>query len=141
MSEDDTLGGGCRCGRLRFRLHGAPQAVNCCHCRNCQRITGSAFAVNAMYPTAQVETLGGWEDRDLLVEPDGGRQWRCADCGMLLFADHPMFGDAVRFVRVGTLDEGERVAPDTHYFTRSKHPWVVIPEGVTAWETLPPRPA
>ena len=55
LAPDEALAGGCRCGRLRYRVVGEPQAVNCCHCRDCQRITGSAFAVNAAFPTSQVE--------------------------------------------------------------------------------------
>lgn len=81
----------------------------------------------------------GWTDGDLMTDTGGGRAWRCLDCGVLLFTDHRAFGDALRFVRVGTLDTGERLVPDTHYFVRSKHPWVVIPDGLPAWETLPPR--
>ena len=131
--------GGCRCGRLRYRVVGKPQAVNCCHCRDCQRLTGSAFAVNAVYRTSHVELLGkNWGERDLLTDADGGRAWRCHACEVLLLADHPAFADALRFVRVGTLDEGEKLAPDAHYFVRSKHPWVVIPDGLPAWDTLPP---
>jgi hypothetical protein len=132
--------GGCRCGRLRYRVVGKPRAVNCCHCRDCQRLTGSAFAVNAVYPTPNVELLGtDWSERDLVTDTGGGRAWRCFACGVLLFADHPAFEDALRFVRVGTLDTGEHLAPDAHYFVRSKHPWVVIPDGLPAWDTLPPR--
>ena len=138
-APDDQLSGACRCGRLRYQVVGRPRAVNCCHCRDCQRLTGSAFAVNAVYSTAQVELLGSeWSEQDVATDSDGGRAWRCFDCGVLLFADHPGFGDALRFVRVGTLDAGERLVPDAHYFVRSKHPWVVIPDGVPAWQTLPP---
>lgn len=134
---EGALDGGCSCGRLRYRVTGAPQTVNCCHCRDCQRLTGSAFAVNAVYPAAQVETLGdGWSEGDVTAHADGGRSWRCGACATLLFSDHRMFRDH-RFVRVGTLDEGERLAPSAHYFTRSKHPWVTIPDGVPAWRTLP----
>ncbi|HZU51909.1 MAG TPA: aldehyde-activating protein, partial [Sphingomicrobium sp.] len=43
----------------------------------------------------------------------------------------------IKFVRVGTLDEGERIQPDAHFFVRSKHPWVVIPDGLPRFETLP----
>ncbi len=140
QAPDKPLAGGCFCGRLRYQLAGPPQAVNCCHCRDCQRLTGSAFAVNAVYLTSQLELLGtAWSERDLVTDPNGSRTWRCSSCGVLLFGDHPAFGDSLRFVRVGTLDEGEHLAPDAHYFTRSKHPWVVIPPGLPAWETLPPR--
>lgn len=133
----ESLEGGCACARLRFRITSAPIVVNCCHCRDCQRLTGSAFAVNAMIETARVEVLGGWLDRDRAGADPGGRRWRCADCGVLLYKDHRLFGDAMRFVRVGTLDHGERLSPDVHFFVRSKHPWVTIPDGVPQYETLP----
>ena len=136
------LAGGCFCGRLRHQVTGAPQAVNCCHCRDCQRLTGSAFAINAVYPSAQVALLGrGWDESCIAADADGARSWRCPECSVLLFAEHAAFGEALRFVRVGTLDTGERLTPDAHYFVRSKHPWVVIPDGLSAWQTLPPRPA
>ncbi|MBP0438298.1 GFA family protein [Tianweitania sediminis] len=133
--------GGCKCGRLRYRVFGQPRAVNACHCRDCQRLTGSAFAVNAMFATSAVEELGTtWTDADRVGIEPGNRQWRCVDCGVLLYADHPLFGDATRFIRVGTLDEGRELEPDAHYFVRSKHPWVVIPQGVPRFDTLPDRP-
>ena len=74
-----------------------------------------------------------------MVDADGGRAWRCYECGVLLFANHPMFGEALRFVRAGTLDKGEHLIPDAHYFVRSKHPWVMIPDGIPTFETLPQR--
>ena len=139
IAPDESLEGGCRCKRLRYRVVGRPRAVNCCHCRDCQQLTGSAFAVNAVYPTAQVELLGAeWGERDISTDPDGSRSWRCLECGVLLFGSHPVFGNTLRFIRAGTLDVGERLVPDAHYFVRSKHPWVVIPDGVPFWETLPP---
>lgn len=130
--------GGCYCGRLRYRVTGQPNAVNACHCRDCQRLTGSAFAINAMFKTRAVEELGeSWSHRDVVGAELGSRSWRCADCGVLLFADHPIFGDSMRFVRIGTLDDGRDLEPDAHYFVRSKHPWVVIPPGVPSYQTLP----
>ncbi|MBS9719916.1 GFA family protein [Tianweitania sp. BSSL-BM11] len=130
--------GGCLCGRLRYRVTGEPKAVNACHCRDCQRITGSAFAINAMFETASVETLGSsWSGHDQIGSEFGQRKWQCAECGVLLFADHPFYGDDMRFIRVGTLDHGEQIQPDAHYFVRSKHPWVVIPSGLPQYETLP----
>ena len=69
------------------------------------------------------------------VDADGGV--RCPDCRTFLWGLHPMFGEAIRFVRVGTLDEGERLPPDAHFFVRSKHPWISIPEGAPSFETLP----
>ena len=130
--------GGCHCGRLRYRLVREPIFVNCCHCRQCQRLTGSAFALNAMVEAEAIKRLGdAWSPADTRGDRPGHREWRCSDCGVLLFAEHPHFGAALAFVRVGTLDEAERLVPDAHYFVRSKHPWVVIPHGLPAYETVP----
>jgi len=138
---NDQLEGGCECGDVRYRITGAPIVVNCCHCRDCQRITGSAFAINAMIETGRVEVNKGEAQKSSLEREGSGdtHAWRCGHCQTLLYADHPMFGDAMRFVRVGTLDEGERLPPQAHFFVRSKHPWVTIPEGLPAFETLPEK--
>jgi len=52
------MDGGCACGQTRYRLRSAPLFVHCCHCRDCQRQTGSAFVVNALIETDRVEILG-----------------------------------------------------------------------------------
>lgn len=124
--------GGCECGVVRYRMTSDPIFVNCCHCRDCQKITGSAFAVNAMIEADRLEVTEG-EDR--LAINDGAA--RCARCLALLWAEHPQFGGSIKFLRVGTLDEGQAIAPDAHFFVRSKHSWIVIPAGMPAFEALP----
>jgi hypothetical protein len=124
--------GGCKCKRVRYRVSDTPIFVNCCHCRQCQALSGSAFAINAMIEADRVKTIAG---ADSIDETDG--EARCRACGTLLWATHRFFGEAILFLRVGTLDEGERVAPDAHFFLRSKHPWITVPEGVRRFETLP----
>lgn len=135
----ETHEGGCECGQVRYRMTSAPITVNCCHCRDCQRISGSAFALNAMIETDQVEIIAGEPVVSSLEREGSGttHAWRCGKCQTLLYADHPMLGDGVRFVRIGTLDAGERLVPDVHFFVRSKHPWIVVPAGVPMFETLP----
>ena len=51
--------GGCACGAVRYRLSSKPMFVNCCHCRDCQRQTGSAFVINAVIESAHIEILSG----------------------------------------------------------------------------------
>ena len=135
----ETVEGGCACGQVRFRMTSAPIVVNCCHCRDCQRISGSAFALNAMIETDRVEVTKGAPVESSLDRDGSGttRAWRCGNCETLLYADHPMVGDAMRFVRIGTLDRAERLSPDVHFFNRSKHPWVIVPDDVPSFETLP----
>jgi hypothetical protein len=62
----------------------------------------------------------------------GQKIWRCPKCRVALWSNYAGAGDAVRFVRVGTLDEPGRFPPDVHIFTSTKQPWVVIPPGVPA---------
>jgi len=123
--------GGCYCGAVRYRIIAEPIYVNACHCRDCQTLTGSAFAINAMIEDDRIERLTGTPERDELG------CFRCASCATLLWASHPMFGETIRFLRVGTLDQSEAIVPDAHFFVRSKHPWVTLPPSLPAFETLP----
>jgi hypothetical protein len=125
--------GGCECGSVRYRMNDEPIFVNCCHCRQCQKISGSAFAINGMIEHQRLELLEG-EDA---LGTEGGGGARCKKCRTLLWGEHPRFGDAIKFVRIGTLDESEHIKPDAHFFVRSKHPWVTIPEDLPQFEALP----
>ena len=129
-----TAEGGCTCGRVRFRLASRPLFVNCCHCRWCQRETGSAFAINAMIEADRVQLLAG--EPEAVDTPShsgkGQKIWRCPACRVAVWSNYAGFGDAVRFVRVGTLDSPDLLPPDIHIFTESKQPWVVLPPGKPA---------
>ena len=128
------LEGGCACGAVRYRLASEPLFVHCCHCLNCQRQTGSAFVINVLIEADRVEVLAG-EPQPIAVPRDGGgsqRIWRCPGCQIAVFSEYTR--REVLFVRAGTLDDPASVAPDVHIFTRSKLPWVVLPESVPAFE-------
>jgi len=125
--------GGCSCGAVRYRLTSDPLFVHCCHCLNCQRQTGSAFVVNVLIEADRVEVTG----EPQLVEvarDDGSTQeiFRCRSCQVALYSTYTY--PTVYFVRAGTLDEPASVSPDVHIFTRSKLPWVRLPEGARAFE-------
>jgi hypothetical protein len=121
--------GGCTCGFVRYRLARPPIIVHCCHCRWCQRETGAAFALNAMIEANEVALLAGEVDPVMTPSLSGRGQKisRCPRCRVALWSNYSGAGDAVHFVRVGTLDEPDRLPPDLHIFTASKQPWVVLP--------------
>ena len=131
---DDPLEGGCACGQVRYRLGSAPMFVHCCHCTSCQTETGTAFALNALIEPDRVELLAGEPEKvDTPSESGKGQAvFRCPACRIALWSNYGGAGDRVRFVRVGTLDEPGRLPPDIHIFTRSKLPWVRLPDGVPA---------
>jgi hypothetical protein len=128
------LAGGCDCGGVRYELTRAPLVVHCCHCRWCQRETGTAFALNAMVESEFVALTHG--EPDIVMTPSasgkGQRIARCPSCRIALWSHYAGGGDAVRFVRVGTLDSPDALSPDIHIFTSTKQPWVVLPPGARA---------
>ena len=130
-----ALEGGCACGALRYRLSCAPMFVHCCHCRDCQRQTGSAFVLNALIETDRITLLAGAPE-PVAVPTESGRPheiYRCGTCRTAVWSD---YGGrrALRFVRVGTLDDPAALPPDVHIYTRSKLPWIKLPEAVPAFE-------
>ena len=132
MSE--SFEGGCTCRAVRYRLVGQPLFVNCCHCRWCQRETGTAFALNAMIESDRVELLQGTPE--VVDTPSnsgkGQRIVRCPTCHVAVWSHYAGAGDKVKFVRVGTLDEPDRFPPGVHIFTTTKQAWVVLPPGIPA---------
>ena len=134
LAADLPLEGGCTCRAVRFRLAGRPLFVHCCHCTWCQRESGASFALNALIESERVELLSG--EPELVETPSasgaGQRIARCPRCRVAVWSHYAGAGDAIRFVRVGTLDEPGRLPPDIHIFTASKQPWVVLPSGTPA---------
>jgi len=130
--QQDVLEGRCTCGHVRYRISVEPMFVHCCHCRWCQRETGSAFALNALVESRGVVLLQG--STEIVDTPSasgkGQKIVRCPRCRVALWSHYAGAGMAVSFVRVGTLDEPDRVPPDIHIYTESKQPWVVLPEDV-----------
>jgi hypothetical protein len=131
MAEEKTqlLEGGCTCHAVRYLMTSKPLFVHCCHCRWCQRETGSAFAHNALIEADRVVLQSGAPEIVNIPTNSGKGQKiiRCAQCRIALWSNYAGAGEAFRFVRVGTLDEPDRLPPDIHIFTSSKQPWVMLP--------------
>ena len=126
--------GGCDCGTTRYRMESAPLFVHCCHCRWCQRESGASFALNALIEGDRVTELG---EPPLLVDTpsnSGAGQLiaRCPHCKVALWSAYSGAGPVIKFLRVGTLDNPDLVAPDIHIFTETMQPWMTLPAGVPA---------
>lgn len=127
--------GGCDCRAVRYRMTSAPLVVHCCHCRWCQRESGASFALNAMIEAERVVDLG--VAPDIVDTPSesglGQKIARCPHCRVAVWSHYAGSGPVVKFVRVGTLDEPDRLPPDVHIFTASRQPWVRLDERVPAF--------
>lgn len=135
-AEAVGLDGGCACGAVRYRMIRKPMFVHCCHCRWCQRESGAAFALNAMVETDCVTLLKGSPGAVPTPSQSGEGQtfFRCPTCRVALWSHYSGAGDAIAFIRVGTLDDPDRCPPDVHIYTASKQPWVILPAETPAFE-------
>jgi hypothetical protein len=134
---ETTRSGSCFCGAVRYRLTRPPMFINCCHCRDCQKQTGGAFAINALIERSCIELADGSQQPVCVtMKTDSGRPhdiYRCAACQTALWSDYGRRRVMV-FVRVATLDEGHDIEPDVHIFTQSKLPWVQLPPGARSFD-------
>lgn len=129
----NTLTGRCACGAICYRLRLPPIFVNCCHCDDCQRHTGSAFVINALIETDAIELSGGHPIATPVSRENGPHDiYRCAECQTALWSDYGHRPN-VRFVRVGTLEQPYEVRPGAHIFTRFKVKWLELPSGTPAF--------
>jgi hypothetical protein len=94
--------------------------------------------LNAVIESARVERLAG--EPEIVVTPSesgrGQKIARCPSCRVAVWSHYAQAGDAVSFIRVGSLDQPDRLPPDVHIYTASKQPWVVIPPGARAVEAF-----
>jgi hypothetical protein len=128
--------GGCDCKTVRYRVLTKPLFVHCCHCRWCQRESGSAFALNAMIESDRVVNLAAVPEIVHTPSASGiGQQIaRCPRCRLAVWSHYGGSGLVTKFVRVGTLDNPDLLPPDVHIFTASKQPWVTLSSDVPAFE-------
>jgi hypothetical protein len=128
--------GHCACDEVRYRVVGKPFAVHCCHCRSCQRETGSAFVINGLIETANVELIRG-APVEVHTPSDSGKGQliaRCPTCQVAVWSHYGGMRDKAAFVRVGTLENPDACPPQVHIFARSKQPWVALPAGEQAFD-------
>src|SRR5690606_746163 len=112
-----------------------PMIVHCCHCRWCQRETGSAFVINAVIEADRVALLHGRPE--VVPTPSysgkGQKIRRCPTCRAALWRNYAGGADPMHFVGVGALDTPDALPPDVHIYTMSKQPWVILPDNKPAF--------
>jgi hypothetical protein len=129
------LNGKCGCGAVSYTMKTRPIVVHCCHCTDCQRLTGSAFVLNAILEADQFECDGPVQ-KATFPTPSGKGQTvtRCAECGVAVFSSYLVREGKLRYIRVGTLDDPAACPPDVHIFTSTKLPWVELGTQIPAFE-------
>ncbi len=126
--------GGCQCGYVRYRLSGTIHRLNVCHCRDCQRQSGSAFGMSLIIDPAALQLETG-ELSTFNTVSDSGREKTCAfcaRCGVRIYNAT----SALTAVKAGTLDDTAWLQPDAHYWTKRKQSWLPLPADVPCFEEI-----
>jgi len=130
--------GGCHCGSVRYSGSNEPELTFYCHCRDCQRTTGSPFSMEIMVPSEGFESRGGLTG--YVVTGDSGlpvTRWHCSHCGSGVYLEAES-DEGYVFVKVGTLDDPSWVQPEMHIFVASQQPWIKMADGLPRFEGMPP---
>lgn len=121
MSDAGFHEGGCLCGGVRYRVQGAPGAVYFCHCRQCRKAQGSAFAASVPIAAGRFAILRGQPLlRSFRATPPKAR-WFCGECGSPIYSQ--VDGAPTIRLRAGTLDEPVSLVPAAHIFTAERAGW------------------
>ena len=131
----NTHEGRCSCGKLRYRINNDPLIVHACHCRQCQRVTGTAFVMNAVIEKEELEIFSGAVSH-CRFPGTGHTAFFCPECATYCwseYANSTTFKNCW-FIRVGTLEEPDRLPPNVHIYTESKQPWVTLTDGIPVFD-------
>lgn len=120
--------GSCLCGEVRYEIRGDLIGINYCHCTQCRKASGSAFATNAAVRTEHFRVSSGNSLASYESSP-GKKRYFCSKCGSPIYSRSESTGETV-YVRIGTLDEDPLRRPDVHIHVASKAPWYDILDDV-----------
>lgn len=132
------IAGGCLCGKVRYRAIGDPVGNFICHCKNCQKQSGSAFSINLIYPKSKFKSEGPlsyYSDSS-----DAGNpvlRHFCTSCGTPVFSAIPHLPDII-VLKVGTLDDTSSFTPAAEVWCDSKQTWLGFEDSYPAFSTNPP---
>ena len=128
MSDSETiLTGGCNCGAVRFEVTEPLLGASYCHCRRCQRRTGTAASANARPAPGSFRLLAGEESLRAWRPPDGAEKWFCGECGSAIFSRSREDPDRMG-IRLGVFDGDPGVRPSARNFVAYAAVWEPIPD-------------
>jgi hypothetical protein len=129
--------GGCLCGQVRYSATADPAIVVVCHCKNCQKQSGTAFSVEVGVPKStisikgQLKTFNDTGDSGQPVERNF-----CPECGSPIFSDIAVMPE-LSFIKAHTLDDTSWLDPKMHIYCDSKAQWTSIPKDSTKFGKMP----
>ncbi len=132
-----TITGGCLCGKIRYHADAEPAFVGLCHCHDCQKFTGSAFAVVIGLPKTALKVTGSL--KAFTKQGGSGKpitRLFCPECGASVM-DEADAAPGIAMIGAGTLDDAGRVKPTTAIYCASAQPWVQLRGEMKSFDRAP----
>jgi len=129
--------GSCQCGHIQYSLLKAPKMVVACHCKECQKLSTSAFSITAVVNSDDVVFEG--QMKDWRRSADSGHisaAMFCPVCGNRLYHYDPEQPEVIK-LKPSNLDDTSIINPTVHVWVSEKQTWYDIPEGVTVFDKQP----
>lgn len=136
MSETSyPVKGQCQCGSISFVLKAAPKMVIACHCKECQKLSTSAFSITCIVPADDIEISGELKETSRVADSGNVNLGKfCPNCGNRIYQVNPAAPEMIKFKAGGCLDDTSMLVPTTHVWTSEKQSWVVIPDDVQQFD-------
>ena len=123
--------GGCVCDAVRYRLDAPPLFTHACHCLDCQKKTGTAFAMTTIVLADDLVITHGSTSPTVLSPRRTAHG--CAACDTWIYIASTRF-PATLTLRPGTLDDASIATPQAHIWVKRKQPWLTLPDGVPRFD-------
>lgn len=131
------ISGGCLCGRVRYKTDAEPLFTSICHCRSCQRVSGSGYLPVMGVLKAVLDIAG--ETQIFTVTGGSGQPARrhfCANCGSTLFGTGDAFPTMI-MIYCGSLDDPSQFKPQSRINTADRHAWETATEAMPTFPAMP----
>ncbi|MCG6213079.1 GFA family protein [Vibrio furnissii] len=133
---DYPIEASCQCGQVSYKLFTAPKKVIACHCQECQKLSTAPFSVTAMVPADAIE-FSGEMNKWGRVAASGNQNdgYSCRTCGNRIYQINPAQPDLLKLkLKPVGLKNDALFEPQAHVWVSEKLSWVVLPEGVPAFD-------
>jgi hypothetical protein len=127
--------GSCLCGKITYEAAEVGPSITKCHCKLCQKLSGSAYGDYTTTPIHSFKWTSGEKLLKKYESTPGNFRNFCSNCGTHMPTGHPSMG--IYFIQAGTLDSPEKLVESTHMFLRSSAPWHKRQKGLTEFQEYP----
>ncbi|MBV1932396.1 MAG: GFA family protein [Porticoccaceae bacterium] len=130
--------GSCQCGQISYQLLEPPLMVAACHCKECQKLSTSAFSITAVVKTESV-VFGGELKEWRRVADSGNKNYAkfCPSCGNRMYHFDPDNPETIK-LKPSNLADTSWLEPSVHVWVSQKQAWYQVPEGVRQFDKQPP---